>query len=479
MRLSRIHHCQVESSDHPHRIDMPTGKPLLIPALLMCSTLWPRGDGSKPVSWGVLRRDADRALASPAVGEIGVRRDFRTSLTAVVACGALLRIVRLVATKWNRPLLLNDSLYYSAQARQLAHGVWFREVFADQPGAEHGPLTSTLMAIVSWGSDPINRQRMVTVACGTATVAIIGLVGRHVGGDRLGLIAAAVAALYPNLWVNDGLVMSESVSCLLISLALWALLAWTDRPALRTAVFIGGAVGLGALARSEVVLFVPAAALVMWIAGRRSGLRPWKHLATATGVAVALMLPWMIFNFVRFERPVFLTTNEGPAWLGANCDETYYGPAQGGWSLFCVVNDPGTRPNEDPSMRSARQRHEALSYVRHHVTRVPIVALERVGRTLDLFALDNLVHQDVGEDRERWASWVGIVSFWLLAPVAGFGAILTRRRDRAVLLIPVVIALATTIMVYGGHRIRSSAEPTIVVLAAIAIDHWMTRRHAA
>ena len=88
-----------------------------------------------------------------------------------------------------------------------------------------------------------------------------------------------------------------------------------------------------------------------------------------------------------------------------------------------------------------------------------MVAVKRVGRSLDLFALDNLVHQDVGEDRERWASWAGIASFWALAPLAVLGAAKTRRRDRAVLLIPVMIALATTVAIYGGHRIRSSAEP--------------------
>ena len=172
-----------------------------------------------------LRHTADgskRALASPVVGEAGGERDFRRRLTIIVAFGAVLRIVRLVVNKWGHPLLLNDSLYYSAQAQQLAHRVWFREVFVDQPGAEHGPLTSTLMALVSWGTSPFDRQRMVTVACGIVTVAIIGLVGRRVGGDRVGLIAAAIAAVYPNLWISDGLVMSESVSCLLIALALWA-----------------------------------------------------------------------------------------------------------------------------------------------------------------------------------------------------------------------------------------------------------------
>lgn len=428
---------------------------------------------------------AARAVASPVVGETvvgqaSVGQDFRKSLTIIVALGAVLRIVRLAVSKWNLPLQLNDSLYYSIQARQLAHGVWYRELFVDQPGAEHGPLTSALMAVVSWGNDPVNLQRIVTVTCGTATIAIVGIIARRVAGDRadrnrVGMIAAAVAALYPNLWVNDGLVMSESVSCLMISLALWALLVWTAKPALRSAAFVGLAMGLGTLARSEVALFMPAAAVVMWTVTRRSGAKPWSHVATAAGVAVATVLPWLIFNIVRFDRPVLLTTNEGPALLGANCEDTYYGPAQGGWSLFCVLDDPGTKLDEDPSTRSARQRREALSYVRHHLDRLPNIEVKRVARSLDLFALHNMVHGDVGEERERWASWACIVSFWILAPLAVFGARLTRRRDRAVLLIPVAIALAATVLIYGGHRIRSAAEPSIVILAAIAINHVLAR----
>ncbi|HEY0519597.1 MAG TPA: glycosyltransferase family 39 protein, partial [Ilumatobacteraceae bacterium] len=254
---------------------------------------------------------------------MGVERHFRVRLTAIVVLGAVVRIVRLAASKWGHRLLLNDSLYYSAQAQQLAHGLWFREVFTDQPGAEHGPLTSTLMSVVSWGNAPFDRQRLVTVVCGIATVAIVGLVARRVAGDRAGLIAASIAAVYPNLWVSDGLVMSESVSCLLIALAMLATLVWADRPTRRAAVLVGVSVGLGTLARSEVILFLPAAAIVMWIVGRRNGVdRHWTHVVTATAVIVALLLPWMLFNFVRFEKPVLLTTNEGGALLGANCDDT-------------------------------------------------------------------------------------------------------------------------------------------------------------
>lgn len=411
------------------------------------------------------------------MGEAGSERDFRRRLTIVVVLGAALRIVRLAVSKWSQPLLLNDSLYYSAQAQQLAHGVWFREVFVDRAGAEHGPLTSSLMALVSWGDDPFNRQRMVTVVCGTVTVAIIGMIGRRVGGDRVGLIAAALAAAYPNLWISDGLVMSESVSCLMIAWALWGILSWADNPTMHGAMYVGLAVGLGTLARSEVILFVPAAAVVMWLVGRRSGRKQqWSHVVAAAGVVVLCLLPWVIFNLARFDKPIFLTTNEGGALLGANCVDTYYGPAQGGWSLLCLVNDPGNNPDEDASMRASRQRREAFSYVKGHLTRVPVVELQRIGRTLDLFAQRDMVRGDVGEERERWAAWAGIASFWVLAPIAAIGARRLRRRDRVVLLIPVMIVMVTTVVIYGGHRIRSSAEPSIVILAAVAIGHWSARR---
>jgi 4-amino-4-deoxy-L-arabinose transferase-like glycosyltransferase len=294
------------------------------------------------------------------------------------------------------------------------------------------------------------------------------------------LIAAGIAAIYPNLWVSDGLVMSESVSCLVIALALLATLVWADRPTLRAAALVGVTVGLGALARSEVILFLPAAAIVMWVVGRRSRTgRNWAHVATATAVVVALLLPWTIFNVVRFEKPVLLTTNEGGALLGANCDDTYFGPSQGGWSLLCLVNDPGNTADADTSVRAARQRREALAYVREHIGRLPNIELKRIGRSLDVFALRDMVRGDVGEERERWVSWAGILSFWLLAPLALLGATKVRRRDRAILLLPIVIAFATTVVIYGGHRIRSSAEPAIVVLAAIAVNDWISRRSAA
>lgn len=412
------------------------------------------------------------------MGESTAASRFRSALVAVVGAGALLRVVRLIISKWNQPLLLNDSLYYSAQAWQLAHGIWFREVLSDQPGAEHGPLTSALMGVVSWGDDPLNRQRLVTVACGVATIAVVGSIARQVAGARAGVVAAAIAALYPNLWVSDGLVMSESVSCLTVAVTVFAVLRWLEEPSTGRAVCIGAVIGLATLARSELLLFAPLAAVLLHLVGRRRKLHVARHVAVLLAVTVAVISPWVIFNAARFDEPVLLTTNDGTTLLGTNCPETYYGAGLGGWSLACVVNAHIGESGEDPSVRSSQQRRQGLAYARQHIGRWPVVVAARLARTLDLYAVGNLVHNDVGEERERAVTWAGVATFWLLVPLAVAGSLRLRRAHRAVLLMPVVIVLLTTVVFYGSHRARSPAEPVIAVLAAVPVARIARSRRA-
>ena len=57
---------------------------------------------------------------------------------------------------------------------------------------------------------------------GTATIAVTALVTRDLAGERAGVIAAVVAALYPGFWVFDGEVMSEALVMLLAALTVLA-----------------------------------------------------------------------------------------------------------------------------------------------------------------------------------------------------------------------------------------------------------------
>jgi hypothetical protein len=398
-------------------------------------------------------------------------RRFRRGVGVAVVIGALWRLGILAVDKWDQELLFNDSLYYSAQARQLADGVFFREIFVDRPGAEHGPLTSILMAPVSWMDDPVPWQRLVTIACGLVTIVVLGLLGRRLGTWRTGVAASMIAAVYPNLWMNDGLVMSESVSVLAVSSTLLVAhdVLTADAPIrLRSVGLLGVLAGLSTLARSELGLLIPALAVLLAVRTRT-----WRPTLLVVIGAVLAVGPWVGFNLSRFEQPVLLTTNDGTTLLGAYCDASFYGPHVGSWSLPCQLEDPDYSMDEEPSVRSERQRALALEYARDNVRALPKVVAARVARTLDLYGFDGLVGMDVGEERYRWASWAGIVCWWVLAPLAVVGAVLSRRRMnsyvRWLLLVPVLAVAVTTVVFYGAHRIRSSMEPTVVLFAAIAV----------
>ena len=403
------------------------------------------------------------------------------AMRSLVLVGAAIRIASWL-WKWNEPVGIYDSWYYSEQAYQLTHGKLFRELLVDVPSAEHGPLTSILMAPVSWGDDFVRWQRLVTVVCGITTVWLLGKVGRRLGGDRVGVAATGIAAFSPILWISDGLVMSESVGMLAVSTVIWFALDAMEVGGRRCTVVLGVALGLAALARSELVLLIPAVVLWLALSRRRRREGNWRTITLgvlpALVTAIVVLTPWVAFNLARFERPVLLTTNEAGVLLGANCDDSYsaIGDGAGGWSLFCIFEDPEYHYGEEPSVRAARQRSLAVEYVREHLSGVPRVLAARVLRSLDLYGLHDLVDGDVREGRTRWVAWAAVGTFWLTASAALFGGWQFQRRDRWLLLLPIAVVLLTTVVFYGGHRIRSSAEPSLVLLAAAGIAQLKRRR---
>ena len=97
---------------------------------------------------------------------------------------------------------------------------------------------------------------------------VLALLGRRVGGDRVGLGAAMVGAVYPVLLAADGALMSESLYGLLVASALLLALRLGERRDLASAAALGAVIGLAALTRSEGLLLLPLLALPLCLAGR-------------------------------------------------------------------------------------------------------------------------------------------------------------------------------------------------------------------
>ena len=408
-------------------------------------------------------------------------RLFRAYVGAITLTGAAWRLLMLIS-KWNVPLAYGDAWYYSIQASNNAHGKWFKEAsgpfqnWGVLPGAEHPPLTSIVLSPASLLSHPQFWQRATITLLGIMLIPLIARLGRGIGGRSVGVIAAAIAAVYPNIWLSDSLVMSETLLLLLVVIVLLVAMRYRARMDMRSAVVLGLVIGIAGHARSELLLYAPLCAL---IGSRAQPLVLWaKRGAVVVVVTIVSVTPWIVYNTSRFNAFVLMSTNEGSTWLGANCPLTYSGPGMGGWNLECLDNGVLPRPGEDTSQRSVRRRHEAVTYTLAHKLRVPLVVAARVLRSADLFGLNENVRADLGEERPRWAIRTGIASWWVLAPMAALGVWRVRRGLRYVVLVPAIGVLAVTVAFYGSHRLRVPIEPIVVLGAASFVASLQSVRRA-
>jgi 4-amino-4-deoxy-L-arabinose transferase-like glycosyltransferase len=407
---------------------------------------------------------------------------FGRALLAIAVVALGVRVGYVLFDKRDQKIL-GDQIYYNAQANTLAEGDGFTDFRDGSETAEHPPLTAIVLAPTSWigyrfDADGTNQlaHRLTMAVLGVGVVILIGFLGRSIAGPRAGLIAAGVAALYPNLWANDGAIMSETLAALSVALAILLAYRFWRAPTWTNAAWLGGVCGLAMLVRAELGLLLPVmvAPVALRITGRalRERLRFVVVAVVAAGVVVA---PWVIANLVRFDKPVVFSTNDGLTLCGANTDNVFYGDGTGLWALDCAFLKT---PKGDRSVVSNHLRDVAFDYVGDHLGRAPVVVAARVGRVWNLYAPGQMADYSEDEGREPLVSWLGFGAFWLLMPLAVWGALVLRRRRVPTwpLVSQAVVVTLTAALVYGLVRFRVPAEVAIVVLAGVAADELLERR---
>ncbi len=340
--------------------------------------------------------------------------------------------------------------------------------------------TSWVAERVEGDSDHVLAQRLTMAVLGAGVVLLVALVGRAVGGDRVGLVAAIVAAFYPNLWMNDGLVMSETLATGAVALAILLAYRFGRDATWPNAAWLGAACGLAVLARAELGLLLPFMVLPVALFARTLTMaRRLAWFGVACLAALVVVSPWLVANLTRFDEPVLFSTNDGLTICGANNDRTYHGSGIGLWAnQDCgAYLEPLRDLGLEASSLSNDLRRRGIDYITGHLDRLPLVVTARVARVWSLYAPGYMAHYNEGEGRELWASWLGFASFWIFVPFAVAGTVILRRRRVALtpLVAQFVIVTVTAALVYGLVRFRTPAEVSIVILGAVAIDGVVAR----
>ena len=401
-------------------------------------------------------------------------------LSVIAGFGLFVRLAFVLGiTRFDEPV--GDQLYYSAQALTNARGGWFEQPFArGMPAADHPPLTSLLLTPITWLTESsgsfLTAQRLMMVIIGVASIVIVAMIARLLGGDKVGLIAAAITAVYANVWVNDGLIMAETPTFFLLAITMLLALMYRRQHQRKYLVGLGATSGLLALTRPELLLVT--ALLVFFVIGVHHADDVKRRLKCAAVVLIASLIviaPWIIWNQTRFSDSVYISTNDGLTLAGANCDSTYYNDI-GSWDIWCAYET--TIPKDaDASRASTLMRHDGLSYWNDHITRYPIVAAARIARVLSVGFIGSNNNAATFEGRPKWVSLLGVFQFWLILVAAAFGLRkLANRIDQIILLVllPTIVLVAMVANAYV--RFRLPAEIGLIVLAAIGINHLLNAK---
>lgn len=383
----------------------------------------------------------------------------------------------------------SDGLYYHLAGNAIAEGRGYVNPWTGAPTALHPPAWSTLLALPSVvGLDTLLAHQLFAVVVGATTIVLVGLAGRAIAGPRAGLVAAAIAATYPIMWVRERELAAETLVLPLVAIALLLAYRYWTEPRTVTLAAIGAVCGLVALVRAEQALLLGL--LLSWLAlraGRESPLSSRvRRLLAGTAAAVVVVTPWIVHNTTRFERPVLLTTSLGLNLRVGNCPAAYYGERTGSFDPD-IFRPPASVPpagcvwdaeSTDEAELDAEFRDKGLEYMRGHAERLPAVVAAREGRTWGVFRPFQQARFE-----QQWGGGpigvyqAGVAFSWALVPFAVAG--LLRLRASAVPLFPLisfllVVAVAVAIT-HGMVRYRAPAEVSIVVLAAAGVDALLDR----
>jgi hypothetical protein len=135
-------------------------------------------------------------------------------------------------------------------------------------------------------------------------------------GERIGLISAAITAVYAYFIYYAAVLMTEGfyIIAILWSFDISLQIVQAKENKRRQWLLLGLSLGSAVLLRQLFLLFIPFFLLWLWWAARPK----LRYLVLPIAVVLLMMLPWTVRNFIVFDQFVLLNTNAGYAFFWGN-----------------------------------------------------------------------------------------------------------------------------------------------------------------
>ena len=252
--------------------------------------------------------DGTRARKEPVALHLGfVAMDrYAAGLAAITAVALASRLLWLGSV----PRFWGDEAFNGVQVRKP-----FWQMLDVVRHDSHPPLLYLLQKVVALGSTSPAALRLVSALAGTAAVVLAGAVGRRIGGDRAGLLAAAVLAAFPAFVLSSRDSRGYSLATMLVLASALALWRAAERPSRGRLLAYGACVAAAAYTHYFAIPAVECQLLVaLWV------LRPSRpagnRLLVANAAGLLTLVPWLVAAIPQFQhagapfwvRPIHLSS---------------------------------------------------------------------------------------------------------------------------------------------------------------------------
>ncbi len=229
----------------------------------------------------------------------------------IFLCAFFLRVIYLYQIQRNSPFFdypISDSFYYYQWAKQIAAGNWLgNKVFF------RSPLYPYFLAlIIKIFGDSLYIIRIIQAIIGSISCVLIYYIAKKVFNPFVGAVSALMALLYGPFIFYDGNLLIAPLLLFLNLMLVLALLRLRGDSCFKNWLITGILLGLAALARASVLLFIPFLAVWIWVTFRENG---WKQVALnfltiCLGVGL-IVLPVTIRNYLVGEDLVLIASTGG------------------------------------------------------------------------------------------------------------------------------------------------------------------------
>jgi 4-amino-4-deoxy-L-arabinose transferase-like glycosyltransferase len=420
-------------------------------------------------------------------------RARRLTLLAILAVAVLVRLAAVLLIEVDpRAHWSYDMSWYDGAARRLAKGWGYIGVDAAPTAAWPPGYPALLAALYAVFGPSLLAAKLANVVFGAAAVLLTYLVACELRRPLVGLVAAAILAVFPGWVLFAPLILSESLFVFLFCAVLWLFLRLNRRGRGGAASWLGLGVFLGAISLVRGVGFfllpVFASTRVLEGASWRSTAR--LTLVAAAGVLLAL-LPWTIRNHLRLGYPILIASDGAFALYMGNS------PIATGYHTIAMREPYRARfgellalPNPRGEVEVARTEvREALAWMVTHPHRVAALApvkvyhMYRNDRGARTWMAEGLARR-MGPATQRNVFRV-VDAYWLLVlGLALVGSRHFRPRDGpGAVALPLTVAWMTllhAVLFFGGNRLHVPLLPALSVMAAAEIVSWrsISRSHA-